>query len=205
MRSPALGRGPGPPHAPRQGPKPRSIPPPESSRQGRRIVSIGLDPVSRLLGNQRRRHHSAFVTQRYNLPIEVIERITRWFSFASDPYLLILACRLLNHAPYHRRTAIDLAEIPAPHHDPHRQWQLYASTLPINPDENLAHGPPCCVEALLPEKPSCSLWYARAGRLTSVGHCSRLSRPQAARLDRTRSRYAGRSAALRNRRSTMKP
>src|SRR5215470_5624780 len=78
-------------------------------RQGHRIASVGLDPVSRLLGNQRRRHHSALVTQRYNLPIEPI---TRWSSFVADPYLLILACQLLDHPLNRRRCAIDLAEIP---------------------------------------------------------------------------------------------
>jgi hypothetical protein len=56
---------------------------PRQPRQGHCIASIGLDPLSGLLGNQRRRHHSALVTQRYSLPIESISRRS---SFVADRY-----------------------------------------------------------------------------------------------------------------------
>jgi hypothetical protein len=64
-------------------------------RGGHCFASIGLDPVSRLLGNQRTRHHSACVTQRYNLPIEPA---TRWSNFVADPYLLMLANFLITRS-----------------------------------------------------------------------------------------------------------
>src|SRR5215468_11237856 len=105
-------------------------------RQGHRIASVGLDPVSRLLGNQRRRHHSALVTQRYNLPIEPI---TRWSSFVADPYLLILACQLLDHPLNRRRCAIDLAEIPyLPITTGIGNGNCVLLLCRINPDENFA-------------------------------------------------------------------
>jgi hypothetical protein len=56
-------------------------------------ASLGLDRLSGPLGNRRRCHHSALVPQRFNLPIE---SITRWSSLVADPYLLILACQLLD-------------------------------------------------------------------------------------------------------------
>jgi hypothetical protein len=72
-------------------------------------ASLGLDRLSGPLGNRRRCHHSALVPQRFNLPIE---SITRWSSLVADPYLLILACQLLDHLLNRHRCAIDLAEIP---------------------------------------------------------------------------------------------
>jgi hypothetical protein len=149
------------------------FPRPKQPRQGHCIASIGLDPVSRLLGNQRRRYHRALVTQRYNLPIEPI---TRWSSFVADPYLLILACQFLDQPLNSRRCA---SISPRYHVSPSRPASamatacfFFAVSIPTKTSLYFPMVRPSCVEALLgpPEQPSCSLWHVGAGRLASVDH-----------------------------------
>jgi uncharacterized protein YcbK (DUF882 family) len=75
--------------------------------QGHRIAPIGLDPLARLLRDQRRRHDRAVVTQLPDLPVQPVTRRAR---LIAEMQLVVARRQLPGQALDPRRRTGDIAE-----------------------------------------------------------------------------------------------
>ena len=74
-----------------------------------RIAPIGLHPIARLLGNERRRHHNALVAQAGDLPVKAVPGRPR---LVTKRHPAILGRKLAHQLGRRRRRVVDLAEKP---------------------------------------------------------------------------------------------
>jgi hypothetical protein len=125
--------------------------------QGHRIAPIGLDPLARLLRDQRRRHDRAVVAELPNVPVQPV---TRWTRLIAKMQLVVALRQLPGQALDPRRRTGDVAEEAHLAASPaignrHRVLRLRRVESNIG-FAILCHGPPSVHEARLgpPEQPS---------------------------------------------------
>ena len=117
--------------------------------QAERIAPVGLHLVARSLGNERRRHHDAFVAQLRDLPLQPVAGRP---GLVTERQPLVLGAQLANELRSCRRCVLDLPKEPnftAP--TGVRNRNRIAQLRCIDPDESLAiiaHDSPSLREAL---------------------------------------------------------
>ena len=122
---------------------------PQQLRQVLCIASVGLHLLARLLGDQRRRHHHAVVTEVRDQPVQAVAGGAR---LVAEGQSLVLGRQPGHQLAYRRLGGIDLALVahlapPASFRDRHRVAQLRR----IDPHESFAmmcHDSPSLCEAL---------------------------------------------------------